>query len=1026
MAFKNPVGNQSQPSVSPELMSAVAHVLSHNHIGQWGSDHIQESRSYQGWTYLAIAAIGRQAARAHVYVYRDTLGIKSQDQSAALSGTESLTAKLVMKPNHAQSGALFQWEYIQQMHLHGCCLIFNRPSLDGSRTAARYIIPMALTQPIYPGQDIKCPQGGVRVLPYQAGLGWYVNTLVSALSGATIPIENVSIIRYPHPVLRGDGQSPTDASGWWADTSMMIDMARWKHLRRGPRPYGIISVDSDEEITDDDLDAIEKRLNKKLNDNEYDERAVALGKKVSIQSDTTPVDMDYIGAFEQMGESILAIHGIGKAFVGLQDNMTFGSNAAAMQMGLVVVQSDLDLLAGEWSQLAQDEGEQVTVQYEVQPMDDPTLIETQLAADVGAGVLTVKEYRAKRNLKPFGDWRDDCRVTPQGFVDDKQKPEAKPAAQSTQFGQPEAIAQSWVRELKVEAKAKSLLNDQRRYALPDAPVVAFDLDATLAQYSGVWSEDYIGDPIQSGVEAAKQCKAAGCQIVIFTCRDNDELVSQWLDAAGVPWDAINANPNGAVSSGKVFADVYFDDKAVNVSDGIEGIARQLPECEAKRRLLRKPAEAKLGCVMLEAPARVKAMVQNIQSQIPPIQLVGDGYEDWPHVTLLYGIVGTPIEDVVAFVRKIGQVDATFGKLSLFDNADGSVLKVEVDSPVLHKLNGRIKESFPVEETYPDYRPHMTVAYMDREAAPSYTGSSPLSGHAVTFTHAVVSMGGQKIRVPLSAPVEQPTLEAVAAPLAMSKSIVFEDAGESIKISTLAEMESKFKQFDQSLTEFHRRTEESIAERLDGLAKAFTLAKADSDLVANPPTPEVHSDPDPGPTAAGLLVYAADTGRVLMLQRAISEDDPASGTWEAPGGGANPEEEPLETAKREWMEETGHIIPKGELVGQWDYGIYRGHVWQIPNESRIRINMDHEDRHVMNVDDPDGDAIEVVAWWEPSQLKDNPAVRQELSESIDMVLAAIPKPVKPETNWDERLANLLERRDPDGLESTSENIPQNPS
>ena len=35
--------------------------------------------------------------------------------------------------------------------------------------------------------------------------------------------------------------------------------------------------------------------------------------------------------------------------------------------------------------------------------------------------------------------------------------------------------------------------------------------------------------------------------------------------------------------------------------------------------------------------------------------------------------------------------------------------------------------------------------------------------------------------------------------------------------------------------------------------------------------------------AGLAVLAADTGRVLMLQRALCDDDPAAGKFELPGG-----------------------------------------------------------------------------------------------------------------------------------------------
>lgn len=39
-------------------------------------------------------------------------------------------------------------------------------------------------------------------------------------------------------------------------------------------------------------------------------------------------------------------------------------------------------------------------------------------------------------------------------------------------------------------------------------------------------------------------------------------------------------------------------------------------------------------------------------------------------------------------------------------------------------------------------------------------------------------------------------------------------------------------------------------------------------------------------------------------------------------------------------------------------------------------------------DPDGDAIEAVAWFDPGQLVANPAVRPELAADLDAVLAAL--------------------------------------
>jgi 8-oxo-dGTP pyrophosphatase MutT (NUDIX family) len=139
--------------------------------------------------------------------------------------------------------------------------------------------------------------------------------------------------------------------------------------------------------------------------------------------------------------------------------------------------------------------------------------------------------------------------------------------------------------------------------------------------------------------------------------------------------------------------------------------------------------------------------------------------------------------------------------------------------------------------------------------------------------------------------------------------------------------------------------------------------------------------------AGLAIEAADSGRVLMLQRALDDEDPASGTWEFPGGHLEGDESPLQGAWREWAEETGMIPPPGELTGMWlsPDGVYEGIVWTVPSESCVPVG----DRGLIpNPDDPDGDLVEAIAWWDPAQLAGTPAVRQELLDNLDAVLAAI--------------------------------------
>jgi SPP1 gp7 family putative phage head morphogenesis protein len=143
-----------------------------------------------------------------------------------------------------------------------------------------------------------------------------------------------------------------------------------------------------------------------------------------------------------------------------------------------------------------------------------------------------------------------------------------------------------------------------------------------------------------------------------------------------------------------------------------------------------------------------------------------------------------------------------------------------------------------------------------------------------------------------------------------------------------------------------------------------------------------------PVAAGLAVRARDTGRVLMLQRGLDPNDPAAGTWEFPGGGIEDGESPLAAAVREWSEEVGILLAVGDPAGQWASrnGVYRGFVVDVPGEDSVPVFSGRDS--VTNPDDPDGDAVQAVAWWDPAQLPGNPAVRDELGRDLEQVLDAL--------------------------------------
>jgi 2'-5' RNA ligase len=93
-----------------------------------------------------------------------------------------------------------------------------------------------------------------------------------------------------------------------------------------------------------------------------------------------------------------------------------------------------------------------------------------------------------------------------------------------------------------------------------------------------------------------------------------------------------------------------------------------------------------------------------------------GLEDEPHCTLLYGLDPKVTLDQVK--EKVGPFkfsDLIAYNASLFENPKFDVLKFDMRYPIkggsfLHKCNKALCE-LPYKSDFPDYHPHMTVAYI---------------------------------------------------------------------------------------------------------------------------------------------------------------------------------------------------------------------------------------------------------------------------------------------------------------------------
>ncbi len=102
-----------------------------------------------------------------------------------------------------------------------------------------------------------------------------------------------------------------------------------------------------------------------------------------------------------------------------------------------------------------------------------------------------------------------------------------------------------------------------------------------------------------------------------------------------------------------------------------------------------------------------------------------GLETEPHVTLLYGIHDKEVEDdkVLEACRKYQIGEIVLHNASLFENDKYDVLKFDVRYPYkggafLHKINKELTK-LPNTNSFPDYHPHCTIAYLKSGAGKKY-------------------------------------------------------------------------------------------------------------------------------------------------------------------------------------------------------------------------------------------------------------------------------------------------------------------
>lgn len=138
-------------------------------------------------------------------------------------------------------------------------------------------------------------------------------------------------------------------------------------------------------------------------------------------------------------------------------------------------------------------------------------------------------------------------------------------------------------------------------------------------------------------------------------------------------------------------------------------------------------EPKYGCLMVNFA--FTNWPDFIRRQIKPediyIEEENDdfGYEDEAHCTILFGFnhYDNIVEDIKQHLLPLEEItDILRGDITTFEQDNYDVVKFDLFSDKLAEMNKKLKENFETHNDYPDYKPHMTIAYVKKGKGINYT------------------------------------------------------------------------------------------------------------------------------------------------------------------------------------------------------------------------------------------------------------------------------------------------------------------
>ena len=113
-----------------------------------------------------------------------------------------------------------------------------------------------------------------------------------------------------------------------------------------------------------------------------------------------------------------------------------------------------------------------------------------------------------------------------------------------------------------------------------------------------------------------------------------------------------------------------------------------------------------------------------------------GKENEPHCTLLYGLTNEcDYFKICQLFNNLNPINITIGTISVFNNDKYDVVKLDVISNRLEKIHYYLRTHYSNENTFPVYKPHITLAYVKKGYGNKYITKSNWTGTKYTIREA---------------------------------------------------------------------------------------------------------------------------------------------------------------------------------------------------------------------------------------------------------------------------------------------------